>query len=362
MKRSLRFLNANALRLQMLLGSFLVWRLLQCEHGRRINDLIPFLNQRLVHSIAKVGNAYEVSAVSEGREVTAGNLVLPLRSCLHPLKPHADGGIDGLVVAKLKVQRVVLLATSPVPAIQAVSSNEVQRSRHQLSSLLLLRHHEQDLVCHFPSQQGEELSVQVSLPPFLIYRIEVELIERIPMPLLNLFSRQSLHPHPRLRHLVPLLPDALSPRLLQPHQELVETLVPFVPPVVLYPRPQQEPLPAHQLPVFLGGKCHMRTAQPVLTTQFHHPPSQRPPRSPCLLLRLAPRHQPRPHHRSERHAALQLRVVVVAGERPVCSSPGMVEHILPIAVALEVHRSASKDATAVLVMHNKVVGGPARSP
>ena len=60
------------------------------------------------------------------RQIAAGDLVRSLRAGLHVLEAVGDGVVDGLVVARLEVQKRVMLDAAPVPSEEGVAADEIQ--------------------------------------------------------------------------------------------------------------------------------------------------------------------------------------------------------------------------------------------
>ena len=141
-------------------------------------------------------------------------------------------------------------------------------------------------------------------------------------------------------------------------QEILEGGVAVVAPVELLVGALQVAELAEPGPFALGEKRDVRARQPVA---LHHRGRGGGER------RLAvggvgtwPRQQPPARHRRERHGDLQLGVIAAAG-LGVGVRPGVVEHVLALAVRLEIGRRAASHAAAV-ASEDQMPRRPTRAP
>src|SRR5690606_13316368 len=107
------------------------------------------------------------------RQITARELVLPLRAGLDRGQAMGNRIVDGLVIAKLEMQGAMVLDASPIAAVNGVGSKEVQGAGNAAAAAP--RHDQQNILGHGFADQGEEAAVQIGAPPFAAARIHVEL-------------------------------------------------------------------------------------------------------------------------------------------------------------------------------------------
>jgi hypothetical protein len=69
-----------------------------------------------------------VGRVRRDRQVAARELVLALRAGLDPFQAVCQGEVDGLVIADLEMQERVVLDRTPVPAVERLRPDEVDRA------------------------------------------------------------------------------------------------------------------------------------------------------------------------------------------------------------------------------------------
>src|SRR5690242_8925117 len=89
---------------------------------------------------AEVGIGNVMRGVGGVRQISARELVLALRAGFDDLKLALDREIDGLVVANLEMQEVVVLDRTPVAAEQRVRADEIDRARDPAA--IALGHHQ----------------------------------------------------------------------------------------------------------------------------------------------------------------------------------------------------------------------------
>ena len=114
--------------------------------------------------------------------------MLALRSGLDTREPAFDRKVDRPIVARLEVQKAVELDAAPVTAVERVRAQQVEGAADELAGAGF-RHHQHHPVGHRLAEAAKEFAVEVRTPPLATSRVEVEAIERIPVPLLDARSR-----------------------------------------------------------------------------------------------------------------------------------------------------------------------------
>ena len=237
----------------------------------------------------------------------------------------------------------------PVPPVKRFRADVVQRPRDPRP--VHLRHDQHDVVAHGLLHTIEERPRQIGPPPFPRPRVEVEAVERIPVLRLQIVARQPFDPHALLRTRA-LLADVLSLARGEAREKGIEIVVAAIDEVELPILAYQQPRLHAGLPVGGVQKGQVRRRKFPIFNGLHHCAQQREPQLPRRC------QQARPRRGRERHAALQLRVIVPA-RAPVSVRPGVVEHILPLAVSLGVERGGGQ-RRAALVLHHDVTRRPPR--
>src|SRR5258708_2732721 len=120
-------------------------------------DALPL--HEIGHGSGATGIANPMGAVRCAREIAAAYLVGPLRAGFHPPQSPCDGEVDGAVVARLEMQEREIAEAAPVAAIERVAADEIERAGDE--ALLLLAHHEDDLLRHAPADEVEERAVEI---------------------------------------------------------------------------------------------------------------------------------------------------------------------------------------------------------
>src|SRR5690348_7684151 len=96
---------------------------------------------------------------------------------LHTLELARDRKINRLIVAGLEMQERHELRAAPVASEQDALTKQIQRTRDVAS--ILLRHHQQRLICHHLAEHREEFARQIRMPPLAASRIHVKIPEAI---------------------------------------------------------------------------------------------------------------------------------------------------------------------------------------
>src|SRR5208337_2052155 len=103
--------------------------------GRELREPFDLVLDHLALALEELGDGSAkarvrdpMSAVGRHRQVAALDLVWPLRACLDPLQPVGDGKFDGLVIAAFEMEKLVISIASPVPAVDRVLAEEIERA------------------------------------------------------------------------------------------------------------------------------------------------------------------------------------------------------------------------------------------
>ena len=163
---------------------------------------------------------------------------------------------------------------------------------------------------------------------------------------------------PRFPNGPTLTPDLLAFARRKRPQEVLETSIPPILPVVLRALPLQHPGPPPRLPLVVLAKCHVNGRQGVAQRKIPSGAKQHGPRV-LPVLPTAPRNkQSRAGDRREWNRTLQLRVVVSA-HRLQGMGPLEIEHVLALTVRLDIHRHGAKHPS-ILRFRNQVTRHPSR--
>ena len=130
------------------------------------------------HRPAQAGMGDVVEGMGGDGQVAARQLVLPLRPGLDPLQPARQGKIDGLMIADLEMQEGVVLDAAPVPAVERLAADEIDRAGD--IAPLAFRHDQQDVVGHALADQRIEGPRQIGPSPFAAAGVHVEGVELVP--------------------------------------------------------------------------------------------------------------------------------------------------------------------------------------
>lgn len=117
---------------------------------------------------------------------------------------------------------------SPVPAVEAVATDQVQRASD--IAVVMVRHHQQAAVGHCGAEPSEELAVQIGPAPFSAAGVHVEFEKRIQRAsaLGHMLDRK-----PAFKSVAPFLAHCFALARGQASQEVLEGLVALIVPVEL---------------------------------------------------------------------------------------------------------------------------------
>src|SRR5260221_13757198 len=113
-----------------------------------------------------------MQAIGALRQIAAGELVGTLGAGLHPLKLAGDGEIDGLVVAGLEMQVLMVLERPPVPAIKRIRANEIKRTGDDPARPP--GEDQENVIGHALADMAEKAPRQIGAPPLARARINIE--------------------------------------------------------------------------------------------------------------------------------------------------------------------------------------------
>ena len=248
----------------------------------------------------------------------------------------------------------MVLPATPVPSVEGVAADEVERAGDVPSAAR--RHHQGDPVGHGLPDEGEEAAVQVRTPPFPAAGVHVEREEGVPVFFSEVAAGEDLDVDVRVLADLPALPaDLLSFAGREVGQEIVERGVPLVEPVELLAGALEQPGGAALPPLLLGQKRDVEGRD--LEPPRHFDASRQGQFAVRLPVRVVPGQEPRTRHRRERHRQLELGVVPPA--RPLEGvGPAVVEHVLAHRVGLRVERRR-RPQRPVRALHRHVIRRPA---
>ena len=281
----------------------------------------------------------------------ADQLVLALRARIERLQPFADGVLEALVEAGLKVQSVELGQAAPVAAVKRPAADQAEGHRHR--SPLLTRDHHADRLGHAFGQQAEEAAREIGrLPTHGIGR-GVAGVDEVPASLVQFVPAMPTEVDALPRHLLTLLAHLLALARGERVEKILEVAVTPVAPMKLAAEPLQPAVTSsHQGIRRRVGEIEVQAGFAPLVQPCRHRLQQ-------IADRGAVAEQPWPGDRREGHAAEQFGVVIDAGARAGVG-PGPVEYVLTIGVLLEVERQGR--TFAPLIVGQQAMGRlPART-
>src|SRR5262249_40815312 len=102
--------------------------------------------------------------------------------------------LDGLIIAKLEMQERHVGDPPPIPAVERLAANQIQRRCDRAA--LRFGDEQHALLAHALAQEREELAVKVGRAPFPRAGVLIAAIEKIPVARRDLTPAQTLHMHP----------------------------------------------------------------------------------------------------------------------------------------------------------------------
>ena len=178
--------------------------------------------------------------------------MLALRAGLDARELALDRKVDRLIVAQLEMQERVVLDRAPVPAVERVAADEVDRARDVAPGAF--RHHQQHLVGHRLADQRIEFARQIGPAPFARAGVHVEGEESVPDAFGQVAAGEPLHLDAVLERAGALAPDRLALARRERREEIVEGRVAGILPMELLVVALQEAVRAEQVPFGLGAK------------------------------------------------------------------------------------------------------------
>ena len=274
-----------------------------------------------------------------GRQITAGKLVLALGACLDAGELVVNRELDGLVVADLEMQELVVLDGAPVAAVERLGADEIDGAGDPFAGAL--GHHQQDAVGHGRADDREELARQIGPAPFARAGVHVEREEGVPDLLGQVGAGQPVQTDAGADGLLALAADGLAFPGIKRGEEILERGVARVLPVELLVGALEVATRAEQVPFLLGQEGHVRRGEAVRLGDLGQRVAQRAAHA---LRRCAGAgEETRAGHRGERNGDLELRVVVTAGALEGVG-PALIEDIFALGVPFGV---AGRDAEDV---------------
>jgi hypothetical protein len=156
----------------------------------------------------KPGVADIVHRARRNGQVAARQLVRALGAGFDGFQATLDGEVDGLVVAGLEVQAVVIFHAAPVAAIQRVAADEVDRAGDPAA--FVAHHDQQDVFRHGFADSRKELAGEVGRAPFAPARVQVETVEVVPVLFGDVAACEPDDLQPGLVHRLAFFPDVLA--------------------------------------------------------------------------------------------------------------------------------------------------------
>src|SRR5436190_4852695 len=125
--------------------------------------LAPLALEVIGNSVARSRVGDEMGRIGGGRTIAPGKLVLSLRAGLDAGEAMRERPFDGLVVTKLEVQEGLLDGRAPVPPVERVRPDEVERAGDRRA--VAERQDQKDAVRHALADQRKEAAVEIRAAP-----------------------------------------------------------------------------------------------------------------------------------------------------------------------------------------------------
>src|SRR5262249_10193577 len=139
--------------------------------------------------------------------IAARELVFTLSARFHTRELQLDGELDGLVIAKLKMQERDVSNTAPVATIKCFTADEIERGGHRMP--VFLGNEEHAMFGHSFAEQREEVAVEVRRAPFARAGVLVAAEKEVPIARCDIRAAQAFD-REAFRGALPFAADGLA--------------------------------------------------------------------------------------------------------------------------------------------------------
>src|SRR5579872_6450563 len=300
--------------------------------GDRALDRDPLMPQIVGDGPLKPRVGELVRRIREGGPIAARELVLALGPRLDPPQAAGEREVDRLIIADLEMKERVVLDRPPVAAVERVVAEKIDRAGDIASRPA--RHDEERAVGEYRPDQIEEGAGEVGAAPFARAGLHVEFEEGVPVRRTDRRAGQPFNLNPAVERLAPLAPDRLTLAGSERSEKIVERGIAVAGEMELLAGADEKSGARQPVGVLGRGKSEVNRRGLGLFAQLPQGSDQRLARA---FRRIAGYEEPASGHRRERDRDLELGIIAAAGAL-VGVGPGVVEHVLALAVGLEVAR------------------------
>src|ERR1700730_809813 len=246
--------------------------------------------------------------VCRRRQITAGNLVLALRTGLHPMKPFLNGILDCLIIAQLKMQEGMVFNRAPVTAEQGIGADKIDRAGYPPA--VALCHDQKDAVSHSLTNKRVERASKIWPAPLARARLHVKLEEGVPNAFGKVRAAQPVDADSGGKRIIAFTPDSFALARGQRRKKVVEAGIARIFPMELLMRALEIAARAEELPFAVRWKCHMHGRGIASSADIGQGIRKRCAHA--LRIYSGPCQQPASGRRRERNRDLELRIVASA--------------------------------------------------
>src|SRR5262249_22129711 len=157
------------------------------------------------------------------RNIAPRDLVLALRTGFDPGQAMRDRVFDRLIITELEVQKRVVLDGAPMPAIERVRADEVDRSRNEAARPF--GQDEQNAIGHGLAGEQKNLALKMRAAPLAGAGLNVEGEERVPDRLGQIGAGEPKPLSARRRRIAALAADELAFTRRKRAEEILERAI-----------------------------------------------------------------------------------------------------------------------------------------